>query len=241
MDQYLRYTRSPWYSFLFVLPLLAVYQGVVLLANFGSANGVINGADAIIRNGLSLVGVHGWLGTSLVVALVAGVIVYKLDPKFRKGPIRWRYFGGVLGESSVYALLFGSFVGFLTSHLLPHGGVLQIGGGVTWGQKLASGLGAGLYEELVFRLGLTGSLMAVLGYFKWKPGPAAVVSVLVSSVVFSLFHYIGPYGEQFQLASFTFRFISGVVLAGLFAGRGFAVAAWTHSLYDVFLLLLAGT
>ena len=79
MDQYFRYTRSPWYSFLFVLPLLAVYQAVVLLANFGSASGVINGADAIIRNGLSLVGVHGWLGTSLVLALVA-VLAYRRPP-----------------------------------------------------------------------------------------------------------------------------------------------------------------
>lgn len=240
MENYLRATRAPWYSFLLALPLLALYQVTVLLANFGSAHGVINGADAIIRNGLSLVGVQGWLGTSLVLALGAGVCCYRADLKHRKGPIRWRYLGLLLLESAVYALLFGGLVSFITRHLLPFGGFLQIGGGVSWGQKLASGLGAGLYEELVFRLGLTGSLLWGLRRLKWKDGPAITVAVLLSSFVFSLFHYVGPYGEPLQLYSFTFRFVAGLVLALLFSLRGFAVAAWTHSLYDVFLLVLTG-
>lgn len=240
MDAYLRATRSPWYSFLFALPLLAAYQVVVVAANFGAANGVINGADAMIRGGLSLVGVHGWLATSLVLAALIGVFAYRSDAAHRKGPVRWRYFPALLLEAAVYAVLFGGVVAFITRHLLPFGGFLQIGGGVTWGQRLASGLGAGLYEELVFRLGLTGGLIWVLQRFRWKPGPAAAAAVLVSSVIFSLFHYVGPYGEPLQLYSFTFRFVAGVVLAALFAIRGFAVAAWTHSLYDVFLLVLGG-
>jgi hypothetical protein len=139
----------------------------------------------------------------------------------------------------VYAVFFGSLVAFLTRHLLPYGGFLQVGG-ITWGQKLASGLGAGLYEELVFRLGITGTLLWLLSKAKIQPGPATVVAVLLSSLLFSLFHYVGAYGEPFQLYSFSFRFIAGVVLAILFAVRGFAVAAWTHSLYDVFLLLFTG-
>ena len=59
----------------------------------------------------------------------------------------------------------------------------------------------------------------------------------LASFLFSLVHYIGPYADNLQLTSFTFRFVAGVILAGLFAVRGFAVAAWTHALYDVFLLL----
>ena len=240
METYLRATRAPWYSFLFALPLLVLYQVAALLANLGSGpGGVINGADALIQNALSVICIHGWVGTSLVLALIIGIFVYRADPTHRKGPVRWSYFPTLLLESAIYAVFFGSIVAFLTRHLLPYGGFLQVGG-ITWGQKLASGLGAGLYEELVFRLGITGTLLWLLGKAKIKPGPATVVAVLLSSLLFSLFHYVGAYGEPFQLYSFSFRFIAGVVLAMLFAVRGFAVAAWTHSLYDVFLLLFAG-
>lgn len=240
MSPYFRATRAPWYSFLFSLPLLALYHGVALLANFGSRTGVINGADALIQNTLSIIGIQGWLGTSLVLALVIGIFVYRADTANRNKPVKWNYFLTLLAESSLYAVLLGSLVAFLTRHILPFGGFLQMGGGITWGQKLASGLGAGLYEELVFRLFLTGGLIWAFKAIKWKPRPATIAAVLLSSVVFSLFHYVGAYADPFQIYSFTFRFVAGVVLAGLFAVRGFAVAAWTHSLYDVFLLLFAG-
>jgi hypothetical protein len=136
-------------------------------------------------------------------------------------------------------MLFGSVVAYVTSLVLPFGGLLQIGGGrLSWGQNLAASLGAGLYEELVFRLVLCGGSILLLSKLGVKPGPAAFVGVLASSLVFSLFHYLGPYADPWQLTSFTFRLIAGIAFAGLFYARGFAVAAWTHALYDVFLLFL---
>jgi hypothetical protein len=239
MKQYLHYTRSPWISYLFVLPLLLLYQATALIANLGAPRGVINGADALIQRFFSVAGLHGWLGSWLALALVAGVLVYRADPMARKARLRKEYFGLMLLESAVYAMLFGSVVASLTALILPGGGSLQIGGGaINFGQALASSLGAGLYEELVFRLLLTGGLIWTFGRFRWKPGAAIAAAVLLSSTLFSLFHYIGPLGETFQIASFAFRFVAGVVLACLYSTRGFAVAAWTHALYDVFLLML---
>ena len=76
MEKYFRATRAPWYSYLFALPLLVLYQATALLANLGSGReGVINGADALIQNALSVVGIHGWVGTSLVLAVIIGVCV----------------------------------------------------------------------------------------------------------------------------------------------------------------------
>ncbi len=44
---------------------------------------------------------------------------------------------------------------------------------------------------------------------------------------------MGPFGEPFTLSAFTFRFLFGLALNGVFLVRGFAVAAWAHAIYDV--------
>ncbi len=240
MRDYLRLTRLPLYNFAFVIPLLLLYQASVLLVNFGQRRGVINGADALLHNTLSMVGVRGWVGSWLFIAAVVGVVVFRLDTASRKGPFQWRLFALMLAESTVYALVFGTLVATMTRLVMPGGGLLQVGGGLNLAQNLVAGLGAGLYEELVFRLLLAGGMLWGLKKAKMKDVPAVVTTVLVSSLIFSLYHYVGPYGEPLRMGSFMFRFVAGIVLAGLFAGRGFAVAAWTHSLYDVFLMLAGG-
>lgn len=239
MKRYLELTRSPWYSYLFALPLLVLYQLAALLANLGERRSVINGADALVQSFLNGVGLPGWLAGWVAVAIIAGIVVYRKDAAHRKGRFQTRYFLPMLAESAAYALVFGSIVAILTALLFPGLGYLQIGGqSVSWAQKLATSLGAGLYEELVFRVILAGGVAWALLRAGWKRGPAAAGSVLISSVVFSLFHYVGPFGEPFRLDSFSFRLVAGAVLWGLFWLRGFAVAAWTHALYDVFLLVV---
>lgn len=238
MKEYFRLTRSAWYSYLFVLPLLVAYQVVALVVNMDQRRAVINGADALIQNVLNLFGLHGWLASWVVLAAVVGVVVYRKDQATARKPFQARLFFPMLLESALYALFFGTVVATLTSLVLPGYGYLRLGGGIDFGQKLAASLGAGLYEELVFRLILTGGLIWLFSRFQLKPAVAAGGAVLLSSFIFSAFHYIGAYGDPFMLGSFTFRFIAGIVLAGLFYTRGFAVAAWTHALYDVFLLAL---
>jgi hypothetical protein len=51
-------------------------------------------------------------------------------------------------------------------------------------------------------------------------------------------HYLPPTGDPWSLASFTFRALAGMAFAALFKLRGFAVAVYTHALYDVFVLVL---
>jgi membrane protease YdiL (CAAX protease family) len=97
-------------------------------------------------------------------------------------------------------------------------------------------LGAGLYEELLFRVILVSGLAWLGGrVFGWSPVAASLFAVVLGALVFSAFHYIGPYGEPLELGSFTFRTIAGLLFSGLYLRRGFGITAWTHSLYDVFL------
>jgi membrane protease YdiL (CAAX protease family) len=72
--------------------------------------------------------------------------------------------------------------------------------------RLVMSLGAGVYEESVFRLGLLGGSIAafekLLGMSRW----AAVLGAFVfSSAVFSFVHYLPPTGDAFTFGSFTFR------------------------------------
>jgi membrane protease YdiL (CAAX protease family) len=70
----------------------------------------------------------------------------------------------------------------------------------------------------------------------WRAGTAGVVAAIVGALLFSAVHYIGAYGDPFQLASFIYRFIGGLAFSAMYLTRGFGVTAWTHALYDVFLL-----
>jgi hypothetical protein len=99
-------------------------------------------------------------------------------------------------------------------------------------------LGAGIYEELLFRVVVVSALakLAAVG-FGWRPWVSGSFATVLGALIFSAFHYIGPLGDTLQLGSFVFRMVAGLLLSGLFLIRGFGIAAWTHALYDVFLAL----
>jgi hypothetical protein len=66
---------------------------------------------------------------------------------------------------------------------------------------------------------------------------AGLFAVGVGALIFSAFHYIGPYGDRLTLGSFAFRTVAGILFSSLYLLRGFGITAWTHALYDVFLAL----
>jgi hypothetical protein len=94
--------------------------------------------------------------------------------------------------------------------------------------------GAGFHEELVFRVGLFGGLVFALerGTRLGRPIVLGVAAVL-SALVFSGAHHLGPYGDALALGPFVFRTVLGLLLAGIYAWRGFAVAVYAHFFYDV--------
>jgi membrane protease YdiL (CAAX protease family) len=100
-------------------------------------------------------------------------------------------------------------------------------------------IGAGLYEELVFRLILMGGMFwAGVRGLNWPGWLSAIAALLISSLAFSAVHHVGSLGEPFVLGVFMFRFFAGIVLAVIFYARGFAVAVYTHAIYDVIVLVL---
>ncbi len=220
-------------SLLLVFPLFFLYQLGVLFTL-----PLLNGADFVTTLlfsslGLSIRGYLVFLG-AVVLAFAIGLAVLKRTQSFNG-----RVIVPVLLESLIYALTMGSLIVLVMTRVLGLPPTLAAGlseqGLVT---RLVMSLGAGVYEETVFRLGLLsgciGLFHRVMGMNRWVAVPSAVI---VSSVAFSLVHYLPPMGDPFSLGSFTFRGLAGVAFAALFKLRGFAVAVYTHAFYDVFVLV----
>jgi hypothetical protein len=237
---YWRASRAPRYSLLFALPLLLAYEGLAAALPVRETGGVRNGADVLLKSLFVLVaGSRGPLIFGVLLLALGGWIVWR--DITAHGPVRRPWiFGAMLGESVLLALVFGVVVGTITARLLGVFGALTMAqvtqpDGLT---RLMVSLGAGLYEELLFRVILVSALdwggRRLLGWSPWAAGAGAT---LLGAAIFSAFHYVGPYGDAFQLQSFVFRMIGGVFFSGLYLLRGFGVDAWTHALYDVFILL----
>ena len=240
---YWQASRAPRYSLLFALPLLIIYQILTLLVPPGPGGvDVRNGADILLQ------GVFVWLagawGPRVFMLCLIGVGAWLIAKDIRAHPGRLSpaVLGGMLVESLCLSLIFGIVVSGLTVALLgappppmalglPQ---MQLGRGT----MLMLSIGAGLYEELLFRVVLVGLLAwtahRLLG---WRPLAAGIAATVLGALIFSAFHYIGPFGDRLNVYSFVFRTIAGLFFSALYLTRGFGVTAWTHALYDVFLLL----
>jgi hypothetical protein len=238
---YFNVSRAPRYSVLFALPLLLGYEALAALLAQPGKGELRNGADALLRTAFTtFAGARGSLIFIAVVCLIGVGFVVRDLRKHREG-LKAKIFVGMLAESVGLALCFGFIIGLATAKLL---GTLEPSLSISplqnmsWTSRLMLSLGAGLYEELFFRVLLVSALTAgaklVLGF---GTRAASILAVVVGAVVFSAFHYIGPYGDPFELQSFTFRMLSGLAFSGLYVLRGFGITAWTHALYDSFLLL----
>jgi hypothetical protein len=240
-QSYWALSRTPRYSLTFALPLLLAYEALALALNQGPAEGIRNGADVLLRTmAAAVLGDRGPVVFGGLVALV--LIALAVRDRRRGSALRPRYFVVMLVESAVLAVAFGLVVGMVTAQLL-NAIPLAIGQDpqMAWPVMLMVSLGAGVYEELVFRVLLvSGLLFAARRLFGWGTVAATTFAVVTGALVFSAFHYIGTYGDPLELPSFLFRTLAGLAFSGLYVTRGFGITAWTHALYDVFLLAARG-
>jgi hypothetical protein len=238
---YFTVSRAHRYSIVFALPLLLGYETLAAVLAQPGKGELRNGADAILRSAFTAVaGVHGPLVFMAAVALL-GVALVVRDLRTSGDRLRPGVFIGMLAESTALAAVFGIVIGLVTAQVLGGLQSLAIGQQLqreSWPTRLMLSLGAGLYEELFFRVllvtGLAAAARIVLGL---GTRGAGILATIIGALIFSAFHYIGPYGDQLQLQSFLFRMLSGIAFSGLYLLRGFGITAWTHALYDAFLLL----
>src|SRR2546425_10692590 len=181
-NSYWQASRAPRYSLLFALPLLAFYQILAVLLSTGPRS-IRNGADVILQ-GLFLAVAGRWGPLLFMICLIgAGLWLVARDMRAHGSRLRGRVFAAMLGESTALALIFGFVVGSVTSGVLGMLQTLAIPGGPGhdmggWTRLMVS-LGAGIYEELLFRVLLVGALAAAArGLLGLRPRTPAIAATL---------------------------------------------------------------
>lgn len=232
LRSYVTETRRLGVSFVLVLPLVVLYQVGIVQA--GSTTRNI--AEVWMTGPLAVLGMEAATALNVV---ILGALFYGLWESQRRGSLSLMFMGIMLAESALYALLMYSGMSAATMALQQAAHKYLAVGGVT-GHQLLLSMGAGVYEEVLFRLLLIGGGVLLLRkVFLWNPAVCAVLLLVVSSVLFSAAHHVGNRAESFESFVFLFRTLCGVTLGVIFLSRGFGIAVWTHALYNVLVLMRA--
>jgi hypothetical protein len=214
-------------SLLLIFPLFLVYELGLLLTP--ASNGVDFTSrfifDAVDRDPQSYLLVH---------LLMAAAFLLLLHSLYRRGILELDRAWPVVLESCIYALTLGSFIIFVMDRFL--GLELLAVGASQIGNTLIISLGAGVHEEMVFRLGIMGIGGLLLTRLLGRSDTAVLIAALLSAAVFALAHHIGAAGDPFELSLVVYRFLAGLAFAAIFYYRSLAHAVYSHFLYDLYVL-----
>lgn len=237
---YFAATRHPWPCLLFLLPLLAAYEGGVLWLGGTHPEALRNGADTWLHWGLEAFGLSQLYWAPGLVGLVFVAWSWR-----RRADRPWET-RAVLAGMALESLVFAGGLLILSRSLAPLLENLGIALDVPPppNQMLANVItfvGAGIYEEILFRLILFRGMFWLVDRVD-VPAPAVFpIAALGSALIFSAAHHAGPYGEAFDAYVFCFRALAGLYFTLLFQMRGFGIAVGAHAFYDVLVgVIIAG-
>jgi hypothetical protein len=248
-ESYLERTSRPVYAIFFLLPFIIFYEVGTILINTDvlSRTQIRVVAFVWLQNFLEYIGFSGkaaWAipPLAVVVTLVAMQLASQKD---------WYFVFSDIWPMAVECILLAVplivLSLFLNSPTMA--GVMGAEEGAGNGRFLladiVTGIGAGIYEELVFRLILICVLMFLfedlLGFDRRS---SVIISVCISAAMFSAHHHIDFFTgrvnqrDVFNWVKFGFRTLAGIYFAVLFAIRGFGITAGTHAFYDIIATLI---
>ena len=212
--------------------MLLFYEGGMLLLG---PQALRNGADVWLRQLLSAIGFGQYFLLPLMTC--AGLLAWHHTTR-QRWQFSPRVLHGMLLESAVLGffllIIAGSFSRSLATAIpcgIPSQATLNI-------NRLVGYVGAGLYEELLFRLMLLPSSAYLLRLLGLNRKMSLMIAAILTSAIFSAAHYelFTSYGDVFQWYTFSFRIMAGLFFSVLFIYRGFGIAAGVHALYDIFTL-----
>ena len=228
---YIRDSRRPLMALLMICPFLFAYH-LAVLGEIGDATA--NGVDLWLAQLFSSLGVT----TRLIVPIftVGLFLIWHLarGDRWRASP---RILAGMACESTIYAFGIFVFASFLFQTQSSDTS-LTVSNWAGW--RLIACCGAGIYEELVFRMLLLPTTAICLIRVGMSSKHSWFTSWIGTSILFASLHYsfLNPYGDPFELSTFAFRAGAGFVFGGLFIKRGIGIATTAHIGYDLLIVTL---
>lgn len=219
---YLEASRTWAASVVFVAPLFALYE-VALTAD----EGVRSGTVPLVRELFHPVSHVGLVAMNLILLGLLCLAIYRTRAKRRR--VEGMY-GLMFFEACAWSALMLGVGMIVMPRLLVVLPELP--------RRLLGGVGAGIYEEFLFRFLLLGGLLLVLHRgLGASPLWSIPVAILLSAASFSYAHHaIGQ--EPYSHPVFLYRTLMGVILGGIFFVRGLGIVVYAHALYNVALALL---
>ena len=241
---YQKESTRPLVSLVFLAPMLIAYEASMLLLGPGS---IRNGADVWLRHSLEWIGFGQYF---LLPFLTCSILLAWHHLQRDPWHVHMATLPRMLVESialAVFLLILAHLQGRLAAEwslqILPHGSGMEPKVPPSFSRawsRLIPYFGAGIYEELLFRLILLSGMIGTARWLGLSRKHGIVSAVVLSSLLFAASHYelFVLYGDTFQWYSFTFRFLAGIFFSILFLYRGFGISAATHAVYDILVIIL---
>jgi len=243
LTSYWERAQRPLPSLLFLLPLLLVYElGALVYAPGSAARLSPIWAESLLTRFFEYLGVSGYHLPALAVVLV--LLSWHLargDP----WQAEWRVLGTMALESIALAIPLFMFMLVLFRDLpaqMALGAMLAESAAPvpdvqSWQAGVVTAIGAGIYEELVFRLIAIAALhMLLVDLLSMPQRWGAALAIGLSTLAFALQHFTTLNVTEWlasDWAKLAFYLLAGLYFAGLYMLRGFGIAAGAHAVYDV--------
>ncbi|MEQ8790136.1 MAG: CPBP family intramembrane glutamic endopeptidase [Pirellulaceae bacterium] len=234
---YWRESTRPLISLAFVMPMLLAYEVGVLLLGEGAAR---NGIEVLLRSLLEMLGFGQYF---LLPLLTAAILLGWHHTTGRPWRIRSALLPCMLMESiglGLALLILAQLHGTIFAHLEGFSPMAAAGASASDSlSRIVAYFGAGIYEELLFRLMLLPVVAAGLKLCGVSNLWSLVAALLLTSLIFSAAHYrmFTGVGDDFAWFSFVFRAVAGLFFSLLFLYRGFGIAVGAHALYDILVVV----
>ncbi len=254
-EPYWQQSQRPLQSLLFLVPLLVLYElgmtyyvrlsGLESVNLSGGTSGGASGGGGYIYARSLLRDFFDWFGISsyylpglLVVVVLLSLHITKKDP--------WRvdfkmcFWMGIETLIWAFPLFIFAVVMFrsptawaLLQQTQGQGAEATVG----WPELLVRSIGAGIYEELLFRLIAIAMLhLLLVDVLRFPKQWGAIGAIVISAILFAAYHFSA--NNPFEWGKGLFYMGAGLYFAGVYVGRGFGIVAGTHALYDVLVVLL---
>ncbi len=228
LHQYLNSSRTIHYSLIVTLPVLVIYEIGILILFRDSFFEMRNTGEILLRNlfeSLHLTNPYAVSGILLGCFIAVMWRGYHIE---KRPGIRANYIVYMLLESMFWASIL-----FVSMHLfsqLP----LQISSIEDKVSNMNLALGAGIFEELIFRLVLIGAILVILQRgLSFEPIVAVPIAIFSAACIFAAFHL---FTEMYYFPVFTQRVFGGILLGSLFYLRGYGISVYAHIVYNILIL-----